>query len=128
MATSIKTSLYIFLSSLLLTMILAFIYYKNLTLLTFINTSFIISSLLLFCGLFMLVVKGGFFDGITFGFRRFLRNTSKTEQMLGDDIETMAMPSQTIKTLTISHILISGAMLFCIMLLSLFLYYLLIPN
>jgi hypothetical protein len=128
MAISFKTSIYVFLSSLVLTIIIAFIYYKNLTLLTFINTSFIISSLLLFCGLFMLVAKGGFFDGITFGFRRFLRNTSKTEQMLGDDIETMALPSQTITTRMISPILISGAMLFCIMLLSLFLYYLLIPN
>ncbi|SDM98925.1 DUF3899 domain-containing protein [Bacillus sp. OK048] len=60
-----------FLLNLILTILIFFLFSSTYNLLNFINALFYLSFLYLMIVLLMYTIKGGFFDGVTFGFRRF---------------------------------------------------------
>ncbi|GAA0421282.1 hypothetical protein GCM10008934_09770 [Virgibacillus salarius] len=66
-----KHGLY-FLLTICLTLVIFLIFAPSYNLVNFINALFYVFLLLLVITLFIYTKKGGFFDGVTFGFRRFL--------------------------------------------------------
>nr|WP_309101852.1 DUF3899 domain-containing protein [Fredinandcohnia onubensis] len=60
-----------FILNLFITLLIFFIFSSAYNLLNFINSVFYLSFFYLITVLFMYTTKGGFFDGVTFGFRRF---------------------------------------------------------
>jgi hypothetical protein len=66
-----KNKWIIFLINLLITTVFFLIYAPSYAILYYINSLFYLSLVYLIVFLFMYTTKGGFFDGITFGFRRF---------------------------------------------------------
>ncbi|WP_417168751.1 DUF3899 domain-containing protein [Terrihalobacillus insolitus] len=77
---------------------------------------YFITSLMLF------VIKGRFFDGVTFGFRRFRRNVSKNKDYL-DQLEEKPLPSEKINANFITTFFFQGASLFVCMFALLIFYY-----
>lgn len=116
-----KKSFTIIIVSLCLTILLSFFTYQKLTLLNFINISFFFASGLLFIAFLTITVKGGFFDGITYGFRRMF--ISKGKELSKKEVEEMTPVSELI-TFSHSPFLISGLILTAIMVMALFIYYL----
>lgn len=83
-------------------------------LLHYINQLFYISFFYLFIGITMWVIRGGFFDGITYGFRRFTSKMSKQSDYL-DDWKERPLPSHTISKSFPNFLLFQGALLsFCV--------------
>jgi hypothetical protein len=117
-----KTS-YLTVSSILLIFLLSYLFQETISLLTFINFTFFISSFYIFLYLLIFVTKGGFFDGITYSFRRFTKQMSRTETYTADDLEEMVLPSEMLKYRNSTPIILNGLILFGIMLLSLMVYY-----
>jgi hypothetical protein len=66
-----KNKWIIFLINGLISIAFFLIYTSSYTLLDYINSLFYLSLFYLLLFLFMYTMKGGFFDGVTFGFRRF---------------------------------------------------------
>ncbi|UOR13131.1 DUF3899 domain-containing protein [Halobacillus amylolyticus] len=64
-------------------------------LLNFINLLFYIAYVYLFIGLILWVVRGGFFDGITYSMRRFTNRMSKNKDYL-DEWEDRPLPSEMV--------------------------------
>ncbi|CAG9622855.1 DUF3899 domain-containing protein [Sutcliffiella rhizosphaerae] len=123
MNKSVKSSLTIFIFLFIITMITTYLYYGVINLLTFINTSFIFSSIIIFLSLLLLITKKGFFDGITYGFRRIFA-TSQYDKELEEDIKNeMRPPSEITRTISSKPLLIAGLILFIFMLISLFFFY-----
>jgi hypothetical protein len=60
-----------FILNLFITLLIFFIFSPAYNLLNLINSVFYLSFVYLISVLFMYTAKGGFFDGVTFGFRRF---------------------------------------------------------
>ncbi|TYS61077.1 DUF3899 domain-containing protein [Sutcliffiella horikoshii] len=123
MNISIKSSLVFFLILLLATFGTSWIYYGGINLLTFINTSFTISSIFIFISLFTLVVQKGFFDGITYSFRRIFASTQPDKELEQDIRNEMRPPSELLQPLSTQHIFTASMLLFLCMLISLFMYY-----
>ncbi len=67
----LKNKWTVFLLNIILTILFFLLFSANYNLLNFINALFYLSSLYLIIVLLMYTIKGGFFDGVTFGFRRF---------------------------------------------------------
>ncbi|WP_157663735.1 DUF3899 domain-containing protein [Sutcliffiella horikoshii] len=123
MNISIKSSLVFFLILLLATFGTSWIYYGGINLLNFINTSFTISSIFIFISLFTLVVQKGFFDGITYSFRRIFASTQPDKELEQDIRNEMRPPSELLQPLSTQHIFTASMLLFLCMLISLFMYY-----
>jgi hypothetical protein len=102
------------------TILLSFLIYQKLTLLYFVNISFFISASFLFIALFTITVKGGFFDGITYGFRRMF--VSKGTELSKKEVHEM-IPVSELMNFDHSPMLFSGILLTVVMLLALFIYY-----
>lgn len=115
-----KKSFLYFIVSLSLTFLFSFIFYKKLSLLSFINTSFYATLLLLCIFLFATTVKGGFFDRIVLGFRRTFVSNGK--ELTKKEVNEMTPLSELMK-FDHTPFLISGLMLFILMLIGLILYY-----
>ncbi|NMH71859.1 DUF3899 domain-containing protein [Bacillus sp. RO2] len=123
MNISIRTSLIIFSILLLATFGTSWIYYGEITLLSFINTSFIISSVFIFISLFTLVVQKGFFDGITYSFRRIFASSQPDKELEEDIRNEMRPPSELLQPVSTQQILLASLLLLICMLISLFMYY-----
>ncbi|WP_404461641.1 DUF3899 domain-containing protein [Sutcliffiella horikoshii] len=123
MNISIRSSLIFFLILLLATFGTSWIYYGKINLLTFINTSFTISSVFIFISLFTLVVQKGFFDGITYSFRRIFASSQPDKELEQDIRNEMRPPSELLQPLSTQHIFVASLLLFLFMLISLFMYY-----
>ncbi|CDQ21029.1 protein of unknown function [Halobacillus karajensis] len=91
-------------------------------LLHYINQLFYIAYFYIFIGIIMWVVRGGFFDGITYGFRRFSNRMSKQKDYL-DDWKEKPLPSQTIHKSLPKFFLFHGFMLSAGLVALLFIYY-----
>ncbi|MFY4774339.1 DUF3899 domain-containing protein [Metabacillus sp. RGM 3146] len=115
-----KKSIRLFLIAFLLTFIVSLVRYHSITFLYFINISFVISFALLFCGLFVYVTQGGFFDAITYGFRRVFQSQGK--ELAKEEVNEMQSLSELI-SLDYHPLLISGGALAVIMLICLGIYY-----
>ncbi len=88
----------------------------------YINQLFYIAYFYIFVGIIMWVIRGGFFDGITYGFRRFTNRMSKQRDYL-DDWEEKPLPSQTVHKTLPRFFLFHGTLLGVSLLALLFLYY-----
>jgi hypothetical protein len=100
--------------SVVLAILFALIYYKGVSLLSLINSLFIISLIYLIFGAFMFTSRGGFFDGITYSFRTVYTRLSKKGQILKDEIDTMALPSEMFSHKLTTAFLLTGGILFFI--------------
>ncbi|MFD2215393.1 DUF3899 domain-containing protein [Metabacillus endolithicus] len=116
-----KKSFTLVIVSLISSILLSFFIYQKLTLLSFINISFFFGAGLLFIAFLTLTVKGGFFDGITYGFRRMF--VSKGKELSKQEVEEMT-PVSELLTFNHSPFLISGIIVTVIMTLATILYYL----
>ncbi|MBO1511619.1 DUF3899 domain-containing protein [Metabacillus bambusae] len=116
-----KRTFSLFIVSVCTTILLSFFIYQKLTLLSFINISFVIAGSLLFLSLLTMTVKGGFFDGISYGFRRMF--VSKGQELSKKEINEMTPVSEL---LNFDHfpILFCGLLMTASMLVALFIYYL----
>ncbi|MGP4062037.1 DUF3899 domain-containing protein [Halobacillus sp. H74] len=90
----------------------------------YINQLFYVAYFYLFFGIIMWVVRGGFFDGITYGFRRFTNQMSKQKDYL-DDWKEKPLPSKNISSSVPKFFLYHGMVLSIGLLVLLLLYYLL---
>ncbi|MCM3595236.1 DUF3899 domain-containing protein [Metabacillus idriensis] len=107
--------------SFVLVFMLSLLFYGEITLLHYINISFYISGILLFISLFLLVAEGGFFDGITQGFRRTFQ--SKGSNLEKEEVEEMRLFSELL-SIEYMPFLLAGLLLAATMLAGLMLYYL----
>ncbi|MBZ5751930.1 DUF3899 domain-containing protein [Metabacillus litoralis] len=114
-----KTSI-LFIVSLFATILLSFFIYKELTLLHFINISFVISGTYIFLSLLTMTIKGGFFDAITYGFRRVF--VSKGKALSKNEVHEMT-PVSDLVDFDHSPMLYSGFLLMVLMVIALFIYY-----
>ncbi|KHE68146.1 DUF3899 domain-containing protein [Halobacillus sp. BBL2006] len=76
----------------------------------YINQLFYIAYFYLFVGLLLWVIRGGFFDAITYSFRRFSNKMAKQKDYL-DDWKEKPLPSQTVEKSWLSFFLFHGSML-----------------
>ncbi|WP_226579923.1 DUF3899 domain-containing protein [Halobacillus litoralis] len=88
----------------------------------YINQLFYMAYFYIFIGIIMWVIRGGFFDGITYGFRRFTSTMSRNKDYL-DDWKEKPLPSQTISKSWPMFFLFHGTMLTIGLLALLFIYY-----
>lgn len=123
MKNSFKVSILFFFVLLGITFIAGYFYYEAIDLLAFINTSFTISSILLFLSLLTTVTKRGFFDGITYSFRRIFASSQPDKQLEDDIRNEMRPPSELLQPLSIQPMLFASVLLFLCMLVSLFIFY-----
>ncbi len=96
---------------------LMFIYFKELTLLSYINASFIVGGVLTFLGLVSFVFSTGFFDVFSVSMRKVV--TSKRRM---DDVMAMRKPSEIFSG-NVSPMLSSGALILIMMGIGLLIYY-----
>ncbi|MDQ0230601.1 DUF3899 domain-containing protein [Metabacillus malikii] len=116
----IKKLIMLFFFSIIITILVPLITYRELTLLHFINTTFFIGGFFLFISLLTITVKSGFFDVVTYGFRRMF--VSKGKELTKQ--EALEIPAMS-KLVTFDHaiLLYNGLALLCIMLIALGIYY-----
>ncbi|MEH7884418.1 DUF3899 domain-containing protein [Bacillus sp. JJ1609] len=110
-----------FLGSQVFVVVLSFLYYKNISLLNYINISFYITCVLLFTSLLVFTVNSGFFDAISFSFRTVFAGKENGERI--KSIHEMTPLSEMVKINT-NPILIVGLLDFVLMLGALSIYYL----
>ncbi|WP_053073808.1 DUF3899 domain-containing protein [Bacillus sp. LL01] len=123
MNISFKITLIFFCVLFGVTLITSYLYYGDISLLTFINTSFLYSSILIFLSLLTLVTQKGFFDGITYSFRRIFASSQADKQLEHDIRNEMRPPSELLQPLSTQPMLMASLLLFLCMLGSLFVYY-----
>lgn len=93
------------------------IFFKELSLLSYINISFYIGFLFIFSSLLFFTVKSGFFDAVTKSFRQvFIGKSTQKEE-----IEQMLLPSMMI-TFNVLPFLLNGLFVTLIMLIALSIY------
>lgn len=92
-------------------------YYREFSLHSYINSSFIVGGLVFFIGLISFVFSTGFFDLFTVSMRKAL--TSKQRM---DDVMSMRKPSE-IFSANVSPLLICGALVLSVMGIALAIYY-----
>lgn len=101
----------------ILIVVIMFLYYKEITILSYINSSFIVGGILTLSGLISFIFSTGFFDVFTISMRKVI--TSKRRM---DDVMSMRPPSK-IFTNAVSPILGSGALVLATMGIALIIYY-----
>ncbi|MGN1401508.1 MAG: DUF3899 domain-containing protein [Bacillus sp. (in: firmicutes)] len=115
-----RTISIIVLLTLLLTILLSLLIHKELSLLHFINISFYFCSAYIMAGALFLVIDRGFFDGISYSFRKMFRNTNKMET---EDDKNEIIPLSELFTMPYSSLLYSGLIIMAFMLVGLWLWY-----
>lgn len=121
MSKGYQKIIYGFSGSQILVFLISLIYYKELSLLNYINISFYIASIMLFTSLLVLTVNSGFFDAMSYSFRSVFASTENGEKKR--KIEEMTPLSEMVAIDT--NPLVAVALLnFILMLAGLFIYYL----
>ncbi len=110
-----------FLLSQLVVLFLSFIYHRGLTLLSYINISFYIASVLLFTSLIVYTVNSGFFDKMSYSFRTVFSKKEEGEKR--KSFEEMT-PLSELVTFNANPLLVIGLLDFTVMLAALYVYYL----
>lgn len=104
-------------ATLLVTLILSLLVHQEISLLHFLNISFYFCYTYISIGLLLYIVNNGFFDGISYSFRKMFRRNNKeaeTEEIV---------PLSEMVTIPHSLLLKSGVILVFIMCISLVFYY-----
>ncbi|MCF6409207.1 DUF3899 domain-containing protein [Pseudalkalibacillus salsuginis] len=103
----IKRSSYLLAILLIIGFGLAFFYYDKITVVTFINSVFLVSMLYIMVGGLMFVTRGGFFDAFTHSFRRLMKKGTRMGEIM-DDVENMHLPSEAFEYTYSDPLLITG--------------------
>ena len=111
-----------FLLNLLLTLLIFFIFSSNYNFLNFINSLFYLGIVYLITVLLMYTIKGGFFDGVTFGFRRFNSIMFKRDDHL-EEWRDKPLPSEKFNASLYQRFKFQAISLFVLLIILLFLYY-----
>ncbi|WP_173916948.1 DUF3899 domain-containing protein [Halobacillus sp. Marseille-Q1614] len=95
------------------------------SLLHFIDLLFYLCFFYLFIGLILWIIKGGFFDAITYSFRRVSNRIGKNKDYMEDidDFEEKPLPSQMFKRNVVRFFLFQGISLLAGMAVLLVVYY-----
>ncbi|RDW22362.1 DUF3899 domain-containing protein [Oceanobacillus arenosus] len=119
-----KAKHYIYLVyNLIVTTLLFLIFSKQYNLTNFINALFYISLIYIVIGLFMYIKREGFFDGITFGFRRFWSVMSRNPDYL-EEWKEKPLPSERKHEKFYRFIKFQGIALLIILVILMVIYYL----
>ncbi|MBD8067528.1 DUF3899 domain-containing protein [Bacillus sp. PS06] len=102
-------------------LVISMFIYQQLSLLHFINLTFIFSAVFILLSLFIFVTKKGFFDGITISFRKFYKHTTRLNE-LDNELDEMRLPSEQIPGMTFSTLFITGLLLLIIMFIAIIFY------
>ncbi|RDW20447.1 DUF3899 domain-containing protein [Oceanobacillus chungangensis] len=120
-----KNNQYLYLAINLVFASIAFlIFSKQYNFTDFINTLFYISFFYIVIGLFMYIKRGAFFDGITFGFRRFRSVMSRNPDYL-EEWKEKPLPSEKKNENFYRFIKFQGISLLIILIILMVIYYLL---
>ena len=103
--------------TLLVTLILSLLFYQEISLLHFINISFYFCYAYISIGLLLYIVNNGFFDGISYSFRKIFRRNHM------EDEKEEIVPLSEMVTVPHSLLLKSGVILIFVMCISLIFYY-----
>jgi Domain of unknown function (DUF3899) len=112
----------LFLLNILLTFIFFFIFADEYSLLHYINMLFYICFLYVVIFLIQYTMKGGFFDGITFGFRRFHHNLFNKDDYL-EEWRDKPLPSEKVQPSVYHMMVFQSISLILVLILLLGLYY-----
>ncbi|SFJ65585.1 protein of unknown function [Halobacillus dabanensis] len=118
----IKNKWFMVIMNITLVSLLFIVLAPDYNLLHYINQLFYFAYFYIFIGIIMWVVKGGFFDGITYGFRRFSNRMSKNKDYL-DDWKEKPLPSKTINKSLPGFFIFHGIVLSIGLIVLLFIYY-----
>jgi uncharacterized protein YacL len=106
----------------IIALLISLLLYRSLSLLSVINSLFYVGMIIFLVSSFLYVLKLGFFDKITYSFRQFYKSFSPQGRQLGNDLDTMALPSEHDYSLT-KPMLISSLIVLLTMLCFLLFYY-----
>lgn len=118
----LKNKWYLFLFNLLLSLILYLIFADEYNLLHYINILFYIGFIYTLICLIQYTMKGGFFDGITFGFRRFHHNLFNRDDYL-EEWREKPLPSEKVQPSVYHLIIFQSVSLILVLVLLLIIYY-----
>jgi Domain of unknown function (DUF3899) len=108
--------------NILLTFTFFFIFASDYNLMQYINSLFYLSFFYLIIVLLMYTIRGGFFDGVTFGFRRFNHLMFKRNDYL-EEWREKPLPSENFNAGIYQSLKFQGIALFVLLLILLILYY-----
>lgn len=92
----LKNKWFLFMFNILLIGVLFFLFTTTYDLANYINIVFYVCFFYVLSVLLVYTIKGGFYDGITFGFRRFRGMMSKRDYM--DEWKSKPLPSKNVNT------------------------------
>jgi hypothetical protein len=113
-----KTLLWLIPSEFLI-FIVSLIKYRSVTLLQYINISFVISGIFFFCAIFLFLASSGFFDITHAGFRKVFKKQRSEDEEQGEELRSLS----ELMDINFSPLLINGIIMIAIMLIALFFYY-----
>jgi Domain of unknown function (DUF3899) len=111
-----------FILNLIITLLIFFIISSDYNLLNFINAVFYLSFVYLMIVLFMYTAKGGFFDGVTFGFRRFNTLMFKKNDYL-ESWRDKPLPSEKFNASLYQRLKFQAILMLVLLIILLVLYY-----
>ena len=106
----------------ILTIVIFFIFSSTYNLLNFINALFYLNLLYLIIVLLMYTIKGGFFDGVTYGFRKFNSMMFKPNDYL-EEWREKPLPSEKHNASLYQRLKFQAISLLGLLILLLFIYY-----
>ncbi|MED1202515.1 DUF3899 domain-containing protein [Heyndrickxia acidicola] len=112
-----KKLLFWLIPSEIVVLIVSLIKYHSVTLLHYINISFVIGGIFFFCAIFLFLAGSGFFDISHASFRKVFKSRRKEEE------DEEHKPLSEILDFNFSPLLLNGCVMIAIMLLALFVYY-----
>ncbi|MBT2694274.1 DUF3899 domain-containing protein [Bacillus sp. ISL-55] len=112
---------YGFFGSQVLVFILSLVYQQRISLLSYINISFYIASILLLSSLIVFTVNSGFFDAISYSFRTVFAGKEEGGKKKSFDEMT---PLSELVTINANPLLMVGLLDFFLMIAALYIYYL----
>ncbi|WP_084219935.1 DUF3899 domain-containing protein [Jeotgalibacillus soli] len=99
---------------------ISILYYENLNLLNFINISFFLGGFYLFFSISVFILSSGFFDLVTNSFRKAF---SRGKPLDKEEFDSMRSVSEAISVIRISPFLMSGSVIYAVMIIALIVYY-----
>lgn len=113
----------VFLINIFLTLILFVIFSSEYSFVHYINSVFYLSFFYIVIFLFLYIAKGGFFDGVTFSFRRFHHVMLKNDDYM-EEWKEKPLPSQKFNKKVYSVLKFQALVLFIYLFILLLVYYL----
>ncbi|PBB06119.1 DUF3899 domain-containing protein [Salimicrobium humidisoli] len=119
---AVKKPFFVLLVNFVITALLFLFNSPEYTLKYYINSVFYVVFFYLFIALIMWVIRGRFFDGIAYSFRRFYNKTSKQRAYL-EEWKGKPLPSETVNRSWLRMFFFQGVIMLMVMFVLLFFYY-----